>query len=73
MTNEKKPLLFEVCCGSAEDAIEAAKGGAQSAGRQIPAKTWANSRKCTHVLEREQRLCYNGRKDHPLRGYRNEG
>ena len=29
MTNEKKPLLFEVCCGSAEDAIEAAKGGAQ--------------------------------------------
>lgn len=25
---EKKNLLFEVCCGSAEDAIEAAKGGA---------------------------------------------
>ncbi len=24
----KKDLLFEVCCGSAEDAIEAAKGGA---------------------------------------------
>ena len=27
--SEKKPLLFEVCCGSAEDVIEAAKGGAQ--------------------------------------------
>ena len=26
--SEKKPLLFEVCCGSAEDVIEAAKGGA---------------------------------------------
>ena len=25
---EKKALFFEVCCGSAEDAIEAAKGGA---------------------------------------------
>ena len=27
--SEKKPVYFEVCCGSAEDAIEAAKGGAQ--------------------------------------------
>lgn len=27
--SEKKPLLFEVCCGSAEDVIEATKGGAQ--------------------------------------------
>lgn len=26
---KKKDLLFEVCCGSAEDAIEAARGGAQ--------------------------------------------
>ncbi|NLD60603.1 MAG: copper homeostasis protein CutC [Clostridiales bacterium] len=25
---EKKPLFLEICCGSAEDAIEAAKGGA---------------------------------------------
>ena len=25
---EKKPLYLEICCGSAEDAIEAAKGGA---------------------------------------------
>ena len=27
--SEKKPLIFEVCCGSAEDAIEAFKGGCQ--------------------------------------------
>jgi len=27
--SEKKPLVFEVCCGSAEDAIEAYKGGCQ--------------------------------------------
>ncbi len=26
---KKKPLMLEICCGSAEDAIEAAKGGAQ--------------------------------------------
>ena len=27
--SERKPIYFEVCCGSAEDAIEAARGGAQ--------------------------------------------
>ena len=27
--SEKKPFIFEVCCGSAEDAIEAYKGGCQ--------------------------------------------
>ena len=27
--SEKKPFIFEVCCGSAEDAIEAFKGGCQ--------------------------------------------
>ena len=29
--SEKKPIFFEACCGSAEDVIEAAKGGAQRA------------------------------------------